>query len=962
MGSTVSATIKINDAFSSALDKLKSGLGSSSDAMNRLKGNASGTGGKGMFKQFLGANVVGAGITKAIGAVGSGIRSMYGELDESSRAWQTFNGNMEMIGRSPKQITATRQGLQKFAEQTIYSASDMASTYSQLAAVGTKNTDQLVKGFGGLAAASSSPQQAMKTLSQQATQAAAKPKIQWMDFKLMLEQTPAGMAAVAKTMHKSTGQLVKDVQAGKVKTQDFFDAIAKTGTNQDFSKMATQYKTVGQAMDGLRETLANKLQPAFQKLSKVGINAISGLVDKISGMNFDGLADGVMNLGSKIMAGLEPLKNAAPYILAVVGSFAGLSAITSALSGITGGLKTASTGITAFITSIQAVPAQIITVFSSLGSIFGMLANPIIIGLAAVTAAIVAAVYAWQTNFMGVRDFLSWIFTDLGSTFAPLVSAFGELKSALAPVVQSLLPMLKQALGTIGLGVIVSLAVAFAAFADALRIVVSVGAAVVNAIMAIVNGMKALKQAMTGDFSGAAKSLSAAKDSISGIGDALGHIGDKFAVSSVISALGEIDTKASSTKSNLSNIQIKPKVDTSNVFAQMDQMTANKTANINVKPQIQAGTNPFATMQAQANANPIKAKAEVDTAQSANPFQKIQTQANANPIKTKAEVDTSGMSNPMAKLQQQASATTIKPKVETPTVPTPKMPATQTLHVKVATPKVPTPTMPKTPVLHVKIATPRVPTPSMPTMPTLHVKVATPVVPAPRMSAIPTPKISTAGFVSAMRSGMNSMVAAARSGAARLSPAVHAGVSSAVAAARSGAGAMRAAGSMIGAGLAAGMRSQVGAVAAAANALVAQANRAARAAAKVHSPSRLFAEIGDYMGQGMALGMDGTGSLVSASGASMAHSAVAGASGAVMPGMNPNTSTPTNSPFMRGVTPVSSGGGSTTTTTSSQSVGGSIIFEPGAIQIGSTGNASYDGEALVAKIEDYLVNLKERRG
>src|SRR5699024_10004488 len=193
----------------------------------------------------------------------------------------TFNGNMRMIGQGPKQIASTRGDLQKFAQQTIYSASDMASTYSQLAAVGTKNTKSLVKGFGGLASASSDPQQAMKTLSQQATQAAAKPKIQWQDFKLMMEQTPAGMAAVAKTMHRSTGQLVKDVQDGKAKTQDFFAAIAKTGTNEQFSKMATQYKTVGQAMDGLRETAANKLQPAFDKLGKIGINAISSLTDKI---------------------------------------------------------------------------------------------------------------------------------------------------------------------------------------------------------------------------------------------------------------------------------------------------------------------------------------------------------------------------------------------------------------------------------------------------------------------------------------------------------------------------------------------------------------------------------------------------------------------------------------------------------------------------------------------------------
>jgi hypothetical protein len=73
----------------------------------------------------------------------------------------------------------------------------------------------------------------------------------------------------------------------------------------------------------------------------------------------------------------------------------------------------------------------------------------------------------------------------------------------------------------------------------------------------------------------------------------------------------------------------------------------------------------------------------------------------------------------------------------------------------------------------------------------------------------------------------------------------------------SGAGAMRSAGAMIGQGLAAGMMSALGAVTAAANALVAQAERAAQAKAKIHSPSRLFRdEVGIYLGQGMAVGID----------------------------------------------------------------------------------------------------------
>src|SRR5699024_9717137 len=141
----------------------------------------------------------------------------------------------------------------------------------------------LVKGFGGLAAASENPQQAMKTLSEQATQMAAKPMVQWQDFRLMLEQTPAGIAAVAKTMGMSTSELIKNVQDGKVKTEDFFNAIAKAGTNANFSKMATQYKTVGQAMDGLKETATNALLPTFDKIGSYGIKAISGIINYLDG-------------------------------------------------------------------------------------------------------------------------------------------------------------------------------------------------------------------------------------------------------------------------------------------------------------------------------------------------------------------------------------------------------------------------------------------------------------------------------------------------------------------------------------------------------------------------------------------------------------------------------------------------------------------------------------------------------
>ncbi|EPC73060.1 putative phage minor tail protein, partial [Lacticaseibacillus paracasei subsp. paracasei Lpp126] len=155
------------------------------------------------------------GLTKVVGAIGNGVRSMVGELDESSKAWQTFEGNMKFLGKTPAQISSIEKSLQSYAQETIYSSSDMASAYAQFASVGVKGVGRLVKGMGGLAAATDNPKQAMKTLMEQGTQMAAKPMVQWADFRLMLEQTPAGMAAVAKAMGMSTKELVQNVQNGK---------------------------------------------------------------------------------------------------------------------------------------------------------------------------------------------------------------------------------------------------------------------------------------------------------------------------------------------------------------------------------------------------------------------------------------------------------------------------------------------------------------------------------------------------------------------------------------------------------------------------------------------------------------------------------------------------------------------------------------------------------------------------
>nr|DAF15227.1 MAG TPA: tail tape measure [Caudoviricetes sp.] len=299
----------------SGVERLKSLMGGLAESGERAGS---------VFKSVLGANVISSALFSGIGALNGGIREMMSELNSSQKAWKTFEGNLQAFGRSANEIKKAKEEMQDFATKTIYSASDMASTYSQLDAVGTKNVGSLVKAFGGLAASAENPAQAMKSLSTQATQMASKPKIAWMDFKIMMEQAPAGMAAVAKEMGMSTADLVKAVQDGKVKTEDFFDALNRAGNSDAFQKMATEFKTVDQAIDGAKESLSNKLMPAFEQLNKFGIKAINAISDALEKINFDKIAE-------KLGAFLEGI-DIDGIISTVTGAFANIGSIIGSVN------------------------------------------------------------------------------------------------------------------------------------------------------------------------------------------------------------------------------------------------------------------------------------------------------------------------------------------------------------------------------------------------------------------------------------------------------------------------------------------------------------------------------------------------------------------------------------------------------------------------------------------------------
>lgn len=519
-----SVTIKVDMDGSNAqagVSKLKSLLGGLESTGEKVGS---------VFKSVLGANLIGSALSSGVSAVTGGIREMASELNSSQKAWKTFEGNLQAFGRSSEEIKAAKTEMQDFATKTIYSASDMANTYSQLDAVGTKNVGSLVKAFGGLAASAENPAQAMKSLSTQATQMASKPKVAWMDFKIMMEQAPAGMAAVAKEMGMSTADLVKAVQDGKVKTEDFFDAMNKAGNSDAFQKMATEFKTVDQAIDGAKESLSNKLMPAFDKLNSFGIKAVNAVSDSLEKINFDSLADklGGFLEGINIDGIISNISTSISNFVGKIKTFwqafsntGAVSAFTSAIKSIAGALKNVWDSLTTseVLSTLGSVLGNIVKWLSQAATVAGNFISSLPTGvIQAITVGLLGLVTGFKAfNFLKSFNPFGLFKSNATSALSGTTSTVSSIGSQIVAVIRSL----GESVATIAKGIGEGIGSAFRGIGQGLSMINPV---TIAALAVPILALGAAFALMGTQGQGLATILQAIGDVVVSVGTAIGTI------------------------------------------------------------------------------------------------------------------------------------------------------------------------------------------------------------------------------------------------------------------------------------------------------------------------------------------------------------------------------------------------------------------------------------------------------
>ena len=142
------STYQVKAVFSAETNRFKSGVKAVTSSLSSLSGT---------LKGGIGFGALASIGSSAMTGISNSVRGLIGEISETNKAWKSFGSNMKLSGMASSEIKSVKSDLQDFAAKTIYSSSDMASTFAQLYAVNNKTTTALVKGFGAVAASAEMP-------------------------------------------------------------------------------------------------------------------------------------------------------------------------------------------------------------------------------------------------------------------------------------------------------------------------------------------------------------------------------------------------------------------------------------------------------------------------------------------------------------------------------------------------------------------------------------------------------------------------------------------------------------------------------------------------------------------------------------------------------------------------------------------------------------------------------------
>nr|UVX73458.1 MAG: hypothetical protein [Bacteriophage sp.] len=393
----------------------------------------------GLGKFGAAAGAVGGLVSSGIGMAVDAIGDLTGDIIEASDSADKFKSTLNFAGLDTGTIDALTASTQTYADQTVYSISDIRNVTAQLAANGVQGFDKLAEAAGNLNAVAGGNAQTFSSVGMVLTQTAGAGKLTTENWNQLADAIPGASGKLQEAMLKNgayTGNFRDAMEKGEISAEEFNQAIMDLGMTDAAKEAATSTSTIEGAMGNLEASVVGVGTTILDQFKGPLTSGISMLAQGISGLSgvFTGL---VQTIGP---------------ILSQIGT----------------------TFQTAFQPVVGMVQSQLLPALKPLMSALQNLGNAI---MPIITAAI-------QT----IAPVLSTIVSNIGQTMSVIATAVTPVINNIAALIQTVLPVIQSAFQSWGSAIQGVINAVFPFIQTVVTSVMNVVNAIISTVLAAING------------------------------------------------------------------------------------------------------------------------------------------------------------------------------------------------------------------------------------------------------------------------------------------------------------------------------------------------------------------------------------------------------------------------------------------------------------------------------------------
>lgn len=377
------------------------------------------------------AGAVGGLVSSGIGMAVDAIGDLTGDIIEASDSADKFKSTLNFAGLDTGTIDALTASTQTYADQTVYSISDIRNVTAQLAANGVQGFDKLAEAAGNLNAVAGGNAETFSSVGMVLTQTAGAGKLTTENWNQLADAIPGASGKLQEAMLKNgayTGNFRDAMEKGEISADEFNQAIMDLGMTDVAKEAATSTSTIEGAMGNLEASVVGVGTTILDQFKGPLTSGISMLAQGISGLSgvFTGLVQTIgpilSQIGTTFQTAFQPVVEIVQSQLLPT-----LQPLMSALQNLGSAI------MPIIMTAIQTIAPVLSTLVSNIGQTMSVIATavtPVINNIASLIQAVLPAIQSafqiWGTYIQGVINavfpFIQTVVTSVMNVVNAIIS------------------------------------------------------------------------------------------------------------------------------------------------------------------------------------------------------------------------------------------------------------------------------------------------------------------------------------------------------------------------------------------------------------------------------------------------------------------------------------------------------------------------------------------------------------